>query len=392
MALCMVLLCGCETYDNFYKTFFEPEEEALSVVKIGLFEPFTGADAEAAAEEIKGIRLAHSLWGSVLGVDIELVEADNQSDVSHAPEAAQELIDQGVSVILGSCKSTLSLAASDVIEEGQVPAIGITCINPIITETNPYYVRVCTIDAYEGYIAALYATERLGAESVSVLKQEGDDFSDALIKAFTERMEATTGDEFCVNLVEYPEGTEDFSDYLFKASTSASGIVYFPSSPEQAMPVIRQAAEESYEFTWLGGSSWAAMDQLDPEYVRQEETYLNGVCYVAGFSMDKTAVTPTSEAFKEAYHEAYGQDQEPTVNAALGFDAYLLALEGIRKAGSASNTQLISRSLYNVFELEGASGSLSLNANGDPIKQASINMFRPGGETQVYVVSPKWGE
>ncbi|MCF0151664.1 MAG: penicillin-binding protein activator [Firmicutes bacterium] len=391
-ALALVLLCGCESYDNFYKTFFEAQEAAASVVRIGVFEPFTGADAEAAADEIEGIRLAHSLYPQVLGMEVELVEADNQSDVTLAPQVAQELAEAGVSIVLGSCKSTLSLAASDVFKENKLPAIAVTCANPIITETSSYYVRVCTIDSYSGYAAAVYAYERLGAKSVSVLKKEGDDYNDALIKAFTAKMKSYTGSDFSVNLVEYPPDTEDFSEYIFQASTTDSGVIYFPCAPEEAIGVIRQAAEEDYSFTWLGSSSWQTLDTVDPSYAENGETFLNGICYVADLSLETSSQTEAAQLLREAYAQAHGEGAEPSYQTALGFDAYLLALQAMELAGTSSDTLAISKSLYNVYGLEGASGTLSLDSNGDPIKAIPVNMIRAGGHAQVYVVNPKWGK
>ena len=83
-AVCMVLsLCGCESYDNFINGLSakgETEETAAytadssDTVKIGIFEPLTGDDAQAASEEIAGIELAHSLYPTVLGKEVELMK------------------------------------------------------------------------------------------------------------------------------------------------------------------------------------------------------------------------------------------------------------------------------------------------------------------------------
>ncbi|MBR3719950.1 MAG: ABC transporter substrate-binding protein, partial [Firmicutes bacterium] len=142
-------LTGCTTYKNFHAAFFEKNEEQ-EVIKIGIFEPQTGADAADAAEEIKGIELARKLYPEVMGKRIEFVYGDNQSDVEMAKTAAQQLVDSGVRLVLGSYKSTLSLAGSDIFEAADVPAIGISITNPIVTQTNEFYFRVCFIDAFQG--------------------------------------------------------------------------------------------------------------------------------------------------------------------------------------------------------------------------------------------------
>ena len=388
----MVLLTGCESYDNFYNTFFKEEEpEYIQKIRIGVLEPMTGGDSADAQAEISGIELAHELFPQALGTDVELVYADNQSDVAVCPVAAQSLVDQGVSVILGSCKSTLSLAASDVIAEAEIPAIGITCINPIITETNRYYFRVCNIESFEGDAAARFVYYGKGASEAAVLKQEGDDFAQALVDAFKARMTSCTGREFSVTVVEYPAGTTDFTPYLFDLSTVSSGIVYFPVNAQTAANVIKQARDADYRFTWVGGSGWSSIESVDPAYAASEDRYLDGVCYVAEVNIDSVE-TAMSQTFKEAYAQKYGAETVPPDGAALGFDAYLLALEGIKQAESWTDTQAIANKLYNVYKLEGVTGNISLNSKGDPIKEVSINMIRPQGHESVYVVVPKWGD
>ncbi|HRV33218.1 MAG TPA: ABC transporter substrate-binding protein, partial [Anaerovoracaceae bacterium] len=140
-----LFLTGCDTYDNFLAEFFEKSEQKETTVRIGVFEPLTGPDADEAEEEVRGIELAHELFPEVLGFPVELVYADNQSDVQAAVQAAQSLADQDVSVVLGSYKSVLTLAGSDIFAQAKIPAIGITCANPIITQTSDYYFRVCYV-------------------------------------------------------------------------------------------------------------------------------------------------------------------------------------------------------------------------------------------------------
>ncbi len=393
LCLALALLCGCESYDNFYNTFFKEEEPAVEIprVRIGVFEPLTGADSEDAKAEIAGIELAKSLYPEVLGTEVELVYADNESDVALCPQAVESLADQGVSVILGSCKSTLSLAASDTIAKAEIPAIGITCVNPIITETNRYYFRVCSVESHEGDAAARYAYYGLGASQAAVLKQEGDDFADALAESFRTRMRSCTGSEFSVSVIEYPEGTEDFTPYLFDISTVSSGVVYFPASAREAAPVIKQAFEADYHFSWIGGSDWKDIEAADPAYAESGERYLDGACYVADVDIEGVE-TGMSAVFKDAWAQKYGSEEPAPDGAALGFDAYLLALEGIKMAESYTDTQSIARRLYNVYKLEGATGNISLNSKGDPIKEVSVNMISADGHKSVYVVVPNWGD
>ncbi|MDO5331125.1 MAG: ABC transporter substrate-binding protein, partial [Bacillota bacterium] len=118
VVVCLAMIiccCGCATWNNFKAAFIDKPEEIQSI-KIGVLEPTTGSDAAAAADEVTGIKLANQLFSMLDERPIELVYADNGSSVELCPDAAQSLIDAGVSVILGSYKSILTLASSDVIK------------------------------------------------------------------------------------------------------------------------------------------------------------------------------------------------------------------------------------------------------------------------------------
>jgi len=117
------------------------------VIKIGVFEPMTGANAAGGALEIEGIKLANKLYPEVLGKKVELVLVDNKSDKVEAANAAARLVDkEKVTAIIGSWGSSLSMAAGDIVKKAKIPTMGTSCTNPLVTVGNEYYFRVCFID------------------------------------------------------------------------------------------------------------------------------------------------------------------------------------------------------------------------------------------------------
>ncbi len=64
---------------------------AQDVIKIGVFEPLTGANAAGGELEVEGMQLANKLYPEVLGKKVELVVVDNKSDKAEAANAASRL-------------------------------------------------------------------------------------------------------------------------------------------------------------------------------------------------------------------------------------------------------------------------------------------------------------
>jgi len=400
LALCLIFvlcmgLCGCDSYDNFIKTFVAKEEtvapDPTEKVLIGVFEPLSGSDAEAAADEVKGIELAHSLYGEVLGKEIELVYGDNCSDDEVAAETAQNLVNQGVSVVLGSYRNVLSLAGSDVFRQTRTPAIAITCTNPLITQSNPYYARACIIDADQGKSAADYGLYGLRSAWFTVFMEEGDDYSSSMADQFIAEVSSDLGNDYSVAVITYPKETTDFSLYLEKLRIMRTGPVFFPSDGETAEEVLWQAASMGYSFQWIGCSKWESLKSDADGAGRSSYDHLNGVAFVAAYDVDESLSHMTG-VFREAYANAYGSSQVPSKSVALGFDAYLLAVEAIRQAGRSDAGTLIANKLTNISDFEGVTGTIHMSSAGDPMKDVVIEVYQDGAYSAGYTVSPDQGD
>ena len=151
------------------------------VIKIGIFEPTSGQNGAGGKKEILGIEYAHSLKPTVtIGgkeYQIQLVTADNASDASKAPAAAQTLISAGVSVVVGTYGSGCAIAAGDLFKSARIPAIGTSCTNPNVTLGNDFYFRVSYIDPFQGAVMANFANKEKGSVNCALIIESGDDYS-----------------------------------------------------------------------------------------------------------------------------------------------------------------------------------------------------------------------
>ena len=94
----------------------------------------------------------------------------------------------------------------------------------------------------------------------------------------------------------------------------------------------------------------------------------------------------------EAFKEKYGEDAIPSKNFALGYDAYLLAIRAIQQAETVSSSARLTRALTSIYKMDGATGTLTLNSIGDPIKEVAVEQLQGLEQKQVYIVTPAWGE
>lgn len=224
------------------------------VIKIGVFEPTTGENGGGGFQEVLGIRYANKVHPTVkVGEDeykIELVEVDNKSDKTEAVNAAQKLVSEKVSVVLGSYGSGVSIAAGQIFADAKIPAIGCSCTNPQVTQGNDFYFRVCFLDPFQGTVMANYATDN-GAKTAAIITQLGDDYSSGLGSFFKTAFSDLGGS--IVSEEQFQTNQTDFKAILTNIKAQNPDIIFAPSSITTAPLIIKQARELGITATIAAG-------------------------------------------------------------------------------------------------------------------------------------------
>ncbi|KNZ69964.1 extracellular ligand-binding receptor [Thermincola ferriacetica] len=351
-----------------------------SVIKIGVLEPMTGANAAGGALEVEGIKLANKLYPTVLGKKVELVIVDNKSDKVESASAASRLVEnEKVSAIIGSWGSSLSMAAGDVVKNAQVPAVAATATNPLVTQGNDYYFRVCFIDPFQGKVMANYAYNKLKAKKVAIIQEVSNDYSVGLAKFFTDAFKELTGDENAIVAVSnYNTGDQDFTAQLTNIKAKNPDVIFAPGNFTESALIIKQARQLGIKAPFIGGDTWET-----PEFIDIGKEAVEGATFSTFFTSEKP-ITKESEKFLAEYKKEYG-DKEPSAAAALGYDAYILILDAIKKAGSPDPVK-IRDELAKTKDFPGAAGVITLDENRNAIKDAVIKEVKGGKFTYLNVV------
>lgn len=374
---------SCATFDAFKSEFFPEEQNVKETIKIGVFQPLSGENKGGGELEVKGIELAHELYPKCLGKNIELVYADNRSDINAADEAIQDLIEQKPSVILGSYGSAYSLVASEHIKKAKIPTISITNSNPLITRGNPYYFRVRFDDVYQGAILSKYAVEVLGVTEAAVMRKKNDDASIPIGQSFEQKFIQMTQNQ---NAIPYTiEFKDDLSDVESKLKTlKKAGIktIFLSAEPASAVKILKIAEKMKADFTFLGTEAWET-----DTFISQAGTSAQQVAISTIYDAD-AGINKMSGKFLKAYKKKYGKDAIPEPAVALAFDAYMIALEAMNKAETSTDGTAIMQNLQNIAKFEGASGNITFDANGDAMKTVIIKGVKDKAFTNVYTMEP----
>ena len=344
------------------------KEEPNPIFRIGVFEPFSGSDSAGGMKEVLGIQYAHHLQPTVkIGdrtYDVELVYADNASSASQAAQVAETLLEQDVSIILGSYGSGYSLAAAPVFERAGIAALGISCTAPDITAGYDSYFRACIQDEMQGAALAAFAHKEVGASTVLCLGQVENEYDQGLIKGFREAAEAR---DMSIIKMDFAENCNDFTYYLSAVAEKSVDAVFAPCSARYGKMIIEAMAELEEPVPVIGGDTWDDDTMLNAAIGKNFRIYTSAFYAEGGSTSFENGFREWLASDSTALANNGGTDAVASITV-MGYDAYNLALAAARAAGSPHHADILA-AMPSVSS-SGVSGVIKFDDIGDAVRNS----------------------
>ena len=340
------------------------------VVKIGVFEPQTGDNGAGGKQEILGMQYANyvqptvEIGGETYDVQLEIV--DNRTSAENGPSAAAELINRGVSVVMGSYGSGVSMAGGAVFSEAGMPAIGTSCTNPNVTADCDVYFRLAFLDPFQGTVLANYAYNELGVTNAYVLGMLGSDYDQGLVYYFTQAFEELGG---TVTAESFPEGTANFVSYINNAKSAGAGVIFAPVSINYAQLIVEAAAAQGFDGALLGSDTWDSNKVIESATGKDVEIYVTTFYQEGGAPDFDSGIKEWMNANPDALTNNGGNDMVAAVTA-VGYDTYFTALEALKIAGSTEPSAVL-EALPKV-SFDGVTGKIEFDDIGDAKRDSAF--------------------
>ena len=336
------------------------------VVRIGVFEPATGDSGAGGKQEMLGMQYANHITPTVdIGGEtyqVELVYADNGSDSAKAPTAASELVSKDVSLVLGTYGSSSAIAGGPIFGEAGLAAIGVTCTNPNVTAGNDYYFRICFLDPFQGTVLANFAQDKFSAKKAYCLGELGNDYDQGLVKYFTDAFDGE------VITDAFPTNTSDFSTYLAKAKDQGAEVIFCPVSIAYATQIIKLAASMGLDIPILGSDTLDSNKVLEAAAGSDVQLYVSTFYQEGGSPEFDDGIKAWLNEDSTAMTNNGGNDTIAAVTA-MGYDAYYVALEALKAAGS-TDAGAVKAALPGVA-YTGVTGVIAFDDIGDAIRDTA---------------------
>ena len=362
-------------------------EKSADTIKIGANLEMTGGSATYGISSKNAIELAFkdiNDKGGINGKKLELVVADNKSEAAEATNAMQKLVSQdGVVAVIGPNLSSSVIASAAINNGAKVLDIAPMATNPNVTvdpatgKTRDFNYRTCFIDPFQGTVMATFAQKELGVKNAAILIDNSSDYAKGLAQFFKENFVKTGGT--ITSEESYLQKDTDFKATLTKIKATNPDFLYVPGYYQEVGMIVKQARELGMTMSMAGGDGWDSAKL--PEIAGAGS--LNNTYFSSLYSPEDAS--DINKNFVAAYEKAYGQ--KPDVFAALAYDSALLVAQAVKDAGSEDPAK-ISEAMAKINGFQGVSGTVTFDAQHNPVKSAVILEYVDGKQALKTKINP----
>ncbi|MBT8357410.1 MAG: ABC transporter substrate-binding protein [Desulfobacterales bacterium] len=344
----------------FFFAFSISQVQAEENIKIASIYAFSGVAAGTNKASIRGVR--HGIQeinrrGGVLGREIKVIEFDNQSTPIGSKVAADMAIQKDVLAIIGAAYSSHTLAIAKVAQANHIPMITNVSTNTKITRIGDYIFRVCYTDSFQGEVMAAFGKEELKVSTAVIFTDISNDYSMELSDKFQHNFKKRGGK--ILAQLKYKQNQRSYRHLLLQAKKMNPAALFIPGYDESAL-IIKDAIDAGIRAIFLGGDGWGDQTFFDK----------GGAALKRGFHCTHWAEEVGNKISRE-YIRKYKKNEPIHASEILAYDAVLLLVDAIRRAGS-TDRQKIRHALAKTKNFKGATGTITFNDAGDPIKNAVI--------------------
>lgn len=355
----------------------------------------TGDNASVGRDDLAGAYVAQKEYndGAKLsgGKMVRLLVANAGSSSSYATTVAQQIVqlakqDNTFAGVMGWPFSSYTVAAVNVLSKAHIMMVSQSASSDLLTGVSPYFFRVVPPNTAQAVAGAKYAEQVLKAHSAALFIDPSDAYSESLGNDFKQQFTADGNTVFTIQYKVGAAGHAALPQLLNQALSHNPDIIYFSGYASDASVILTDlpTSGKFANIIVLGGDALYELGAYSTSGLSAD----HHLKFTAFAFPDEWVLLGTNPPFFGEYsadlnpnnqHAAgtYGYTR-PDSDAMLSYDAMLVLLNGSNSLLS-SNTPISSSALRQAFlkftganALQGVSGQISFDANGNPVNKAFV--------------------
>jgi len=337
-------------------------------LRVGVVLPKSGVQGFIGQSCQKGADLAPGVIKEMLGVDIEIMGADNESNVDTSRTRAERLIQEGAHVLVGAFDSGQTSAMAQVAEQRGIPHIINIAAAPQITEQGYKFVfrnfQTAPDIVREGLalIGDLFQATNTVPRS-AVFMHVNDTFGQAMAKGIGAFMPRLTQLPFkIVDTISYDPAAKDLAVEVSKAKASNADFLLLVCRLNDAILLRREMVKQR----------WNPMGIISPGSPGMyEEQYYKTLGKLSEYSISNVPWYNPNAKMTKIVEKAFLK-QNPKdklvfhgLNAGFTFEAILVAADAFKRAKTTDPKTLADAIRQtNITEKMTLGGPIKFNAKG----------------------------
>jgi branched-chain amino acid transport system substrate-binding protein len=337
-------------------------------LKVGVILPRSGVQGFIGQSCQKGADLAPGVIREILGVDIELMNADFESNVDIARTRAERLIQEGANVLVGPFDSGAAAAIAQVAEQRGVPFVINIAAAPQITEQGYKFVfrnfQTAGDLLREGLdlIGALFQATNT-VPRTAVYMHVNDTFGQAMTKGIQGILPTRTQLPFkIVDDIAYDPAAKDLTVEVSKAKAANADFLLVVGRLNDAILLRREMVKQR----------WNPMGIISPGSPGMyEEQYFKTLGKLSEYSISNVPwYNPNAKLTKIVERAFLKQNPKDRLdfhglNVGFTFEAILIAADAFKRAGTTDPKTLADAIRQtNITEKMSLGGPIKFNAKG----------------------------
>jgi branched-chain amino acid transport system substrate-binding protein len=327
---------------------------ASAQVKIGIAGPMTGSFAPYGAQMAAGAAQAAAAInarGGLNGERVELVVLDDLSDPTRAEAIAQNLVDSGVSAVIGHFTTGASNAAAPIYADAGIFMVSPASTDPTLTERGLWNVfRVVQRDDHQGDVAGRHLATEFGEGRIGIVHDKS-----AYGKGLADRARQVMND-LGVRDVLYTGidvGEPSYAAVIARLRDANLDVVFFGGLHAEAGIILRQMRDAGLDATFIAGDGI-----LSPSFVTLAGEAAKGALMTAALDF---GTDENGQALMSALDEAGLESGRYALNTFIA----LRSIEEAARIAGTNDPRLIADTMRAGTQLDTEIGPISFDTKGD---------------------------
>ena len=347
---------------------------AKEPIKIGIDIEMTGVMSETSMNVKQGYDLFLEEIGSkVAGRPIQVIEYDNKTDPKLSMEVAQKLVEKDtVHILCFGTNSAAAIAVRGYMEKSKIPmvVVGMAGSERVTLPPNKYIFRLGYADGQMEIPQGRYAYEKLGFRKMALM---GPDYAGSTGKlwAFQQEFEKSGGK--IVQTILWRLGEMDLAPYLARLGSDVEAIFPFEPGDISINRFLRQYFELGLDKKIKLTTHLAFAEDYFTLPIFKEK--MIGITSSGLYCPDIDS--PENKRVTERFYAKYGKKKLMNTDVSVGYDSMrfiVAALESI--GGNAEDTEAFLKAMHTIKTKGVVSSSISVDANGNVIRDAFIRQIQ----------------